>query len=445
MSLTSSNRVMFSDYQLNPPCNPPTLGRNGIINFGNGAQQTLLLSDIYNTSGNLATLLISFKDVMVTTPSSGDRDYNDFVFQATVSPGYSINVNQTCSLPLSNSLSTTCVIFDITGIYVTLSSNNKSQMINNPANYFVLCFKQTLSNSTLAGNLYNILNNCTFTYPVIVSRVNLTVGFMCQIPYAEICWNIYVLNIMDNMSQTSTLGNYLNIIDYQNIITTISNVSSSSLIIYTAASSSTVNNPVAGTYLFSSTCVSAGVMFTSLAQGDPMITTFSGQQYMLGLNDGFYQLYADDDLIINTELDKYPGNANLPIYKSYIFMHYIMISYKGQNIIFDMFNNGVSYTVLPSGTLLRQPIPYWIQFIYPSTYANFPIITNVSPNIRYYGMFTKLLGFVIFQLSFTYNDPNVITSFQILSVNIVSTALNATGAFISNDSSNELSSLTDNI
>lgn len=104
INVSRASRFIFSDYQFNVIPNPTNVGKNGMISFANGSQQTILLNDLNNTSGNSATYVLAFEDIMITTPTSGDRDYNDLVIKIYVEPGYCVNPNN--SPPLLSSIDT---------------------------------------------------------------------------------------------------------------------------------------------------------------------------------------------------------------------------------------------------------------------------------------------------------------------------------------------------
>lgn len=201
IDITKTSRMVFSDYQFNVVPIPQYFGLNNNLNFGNGARQTILLNDLSSTNGNSASFVLAFEDIMITGPRAGDRDFNDLIVKIDVEPGYSININEIPPLLNVAETTRTAVVYDKSGIYLSLSKSNKTSILNTPTNtYYKFKYCIKLSDSNKSYKLKTVLDKCSFVYNTTITRTNDEINILALIPINSISWTIYLLKVKDRKS-----------------------------------------------------------------------------------------------------------------------------------------------------------------------------------------------------------------------------------------------------
>jgi hypothetical protein len=419
--------------------------------------QTILLNDLENTTSNLGSMVISFEDIM---RPGGDSDFNDIIIGVSWTPLLSFDPSDTITLPGSDPITSDGIIIDRTGIYHCLQNYTVNTYFNRSCSTYTFnhtiyeedgyddwILTQGVGNKPKPKfdslcdlfNTFDYENNCVVSNGTSGGKkyINLSI----TVNRTDLQNYMYILNVFKNREKTSpshTDEETSALVDLQTMYVKCQDKLSQTLGIHDS-NNVTVKN--------TSTChpVSRDLT-TPYAMGDPHIVTFAGDRFELPNDDSIYELYNDNELVINVKLSQYPPNLSDNLFKDLRFIEYLGIracdnyhddsmEKKNHHIIANMFHIDCYYDddmtkiyMHDNFNMLKESDINQISAPRRKYYAQ--ILDTDQFDLRYVQFKTKKLGNVFVELMHIPHRNDTVNGISIIADNLMFTSSEASGIFV---------------
>lgn len=426
-NFTNKPNIVYSDREFNSH-NPDV----------DGNIQVILFQDLENSNLDQSEFILGFEDIM---RPGGDSDYNDLVVKITIDPEDVYDTAGILTLTPSDPFETNKLVSDCTGLYINLTNSMVTTLMNTSNESFYikhtirktsndeLEILKTVLDTTIMENLSTIAYSPDY---LDLNSDPLALVLTYIVPKNMISTYMYLLKSTINAEIDSTFDESINnLVWYQDNYIFAEDIDLDSISILDENDTSTL--------LTITGRPDTTRMTGPLCMGDPHITTIFGQQYTLDNNLKFINLYNDKELVINSQLEKYPQNKGTK-YENMSFMQYLYVNYNGNDFIVDMFTPGKIYDVNMN---IIDDLPSTFEFIDYEKIASYDKYNKLPIDkikIICIKTFTKNLGEIILKITYILQNKDYINDFKILSKNPL--IMNGKGAMINASNKNNIEMLT---
>lgn len=388
---TIKPNIVYSDSILNPPT----------ASDPSGSIQTVLLSDMENSTAEQYVSVVGFEDIM---RPGGDADFNDLVVKVTTTPNV-IDDNGTLTLSPVNPIETNTLAADSTGLYINFTNATVASLDSVTTDNFHMRhhYRKTGEHKivTLKNTLDNMVYENTTTVEYELDENDTPIGFNLYytVPKNKLNKFLYIIKSTDNNLIPSVLDPEINnIVYFQNDYVFANDIDTEYLNITDDNNNSLLN--INGR-------PDTSRMTSALAMGDPHLTTISGRKYTLHDAEGHYVLFKNKYLTVNTMISTYPFNKGT-VYESLTFLHYVYIEYNHENIVIDLFRENKYYHFDEDDVMGNFDF---------NNGGAFNLITD-EKNHKIINLRTKEMGHVKFEIKFDLDVPDLINDFSISSTGL---------------------------
>lgn len=322
-------------------------------------KQIIQLADVINADSRFGDFVIAFEDI--TRTSSGcDNDFNDVILRVSLTPTNCVNLDRHLILPAGEDLKDFEVIFDRTGMYITLTN---ASILRNQAldckefNFrFDITPKKDQQNLEM-DQLEDILKKIRFNSNVTLSVHNETereeteeyyfsksaksFTITLKVPKENLQNYMYFFNSITNIDNQSIFDKHRSIlVEIQAYLVNKMDEFVFGRLAFAANGDDEKVSDLIDEKTYSPQRVN---LVNPFSMGDPHIQTITGEKFDLPHDDGTYVLYEDASLCLRTKLNKFSPNNDSANYSHLRFMEFLGIMYKKEKIVVNLFHKDTYY------------------------------------------------------------------------------------------------------